>query len=115
MCRRDTCMSVDRFGVRDTFSILLKEAFSSVGSRYPSANISWSVWVWMMWEVIMQCSYQSHLASSSTAPCGGSELLSWKVKWASISDNSVFFLSSMDWWSCSKAWVMISVAFPLEL
>ena len=33
---------------------------------------------------------------------------------ASISDNSALFLFSMVWWSYSKAWVMISVAFSLE-
>ena len=28
-----------------------------------------------------QCSDRSHLASSSTVPCGGSVLLPWKVQW----------------------------------
>ena len=39
----------------------------------------------------------------------------FETEMAFIIDNSIFFLSSMIWWSCSKAWFIISVTFSLQV
>ena len=77
---------------------LLRVAFSSVGISPPIATTSWSGGCGRL----LLCSDQCNQLSPQAVPFGGSELLSWTVKWhpnltiIPLSFPPMFFKSLVD-------------------